>query len=63
MTMLRPLPFHTLEETARAMGLTVGAVRKTEIRALAKLRNDPEILRLAKESGILRGGKELCVAS
>jgi DNA-directed RNA polymerase sigma subunit (sigma70/sigma32) len=60
--MMSPATIHvrTLEETAAALGLTVATVRKTEIRALAKLRNDSEIRKLAREAGIIREREEEC---
>lgn len=40
---------HTLEETAKELGMTVEQVRQTEQRAIKKLKSDPQILQLWEE--------------
>jgi len=54
---------HTLEETARALHMSKDSVRKTEIRALAKLRNHPDVRRLAGQAGILRESEVACASN
>lgn len=51
---------HTLAETAAHLNLSVDQVRMTEMRALNKLRNDPQIRRMAKDCGLLREKEILC---
>lgn len=45
---------HTYEETATALGMSVDTVRKVEIRALAKLRRDAKLRKIAREAGLLK---------
>jgi DNA-directed RNA polymerase specialized sigma24 family protein len=44
---------HTYKETAKALQLSEDVVRKTEIRALAKLRRNKQLREAAREAGLL----------
>lgn len=51
---------HTLEDTAAALGMSIDEVRKAEIRAINKLRNNKDLQSLAKQAGILRENEATC---
>ena len=50
----QPSTAHTLEETALHLGMSIDTVRKIEMRAMAKLQNNPKMREMAKEAGLLR---------